>query len=68
MAAAAASVLLQGGSSEAQTVRSQPSLTTLVAQARQLSNEVDSLGKQCDGLQIQLTPARAEVKTARQAA
>jgi peptidoglycan DL-endopeptidase CwlO len=68
VAAATAAVLLQGGSSEAQTVRSQPSLPTLVAQAKQLSNEVDSLGQQYDGLQIQLTHARAEVKTARQAA
>jgi cell wall-associated NlpC family hydrolase len=68
VAAATAAVLLQGGSSEAQTVHTQPSLTTLVAQARQLSNEVDSLGQQYDGLQIQLTHARAEVKTARQAA
>ena len=61
-------VLLQGGSSQAQTVRSQPSLATLVAQARQLSNEVDSLGQQYDGLQIQLTHARAGVKTANLAA
>jgi cell wall-associated NlpC family hydrolase len=68
MAAATAAILLQGGSSEAQTVRAQPSLASLVAQARQLSNEVDSLGQQYDGLQIQLTQARAQAKTARQAA
>ena len=67
-AAATAAVLLQGGSSEAQTVRSQPSLASLVAEARQLSNEVDSLGQQYDGLKIQLTQARAQAKTARQAA
>jgi peptidoglycan DL-endopeptidase CwlO len=63
-AAATVAVLLQGGSSEAQPVRSQPSLATLVAQAKQLSNEVDSLSQQYDGLQIQLAQAKAEVKTA----
>jgi cell wall-associated NlpC family hydrolase len=57
-------VLLQGTPSDAQTVRSQPSLSTLVSQATQLSNEVDSLGQQYDGLKIQLSNAKAEVKTA----
>jgi cell wall-associated NlpC family hydrolase len=61
-------VLLQSGSSEAQTVRPQPSLSTLVAQARQLSNEVDSLGQQYDGLRIQLAHAKSEVKVAKLAA
>jgi cell wall-associated NlpC family hydrolase len=61
-------VLLQGGTSQAQTGGSTPSLKQLVAQATQLSNEVDSLGQQYDGLQIQLAHANAEVKIARQAA
>ncbi len=61
-------VLLLGGSSQAQTVRPQPSLATLVAQAKQLSNEVDSLGQQYDGLQIQLAHAKSEVKVANLAA
>jgi cell wall-associated NlpC family hydrolase len=61
-------VLLQGGTSQAQTVASTPSLKQLVAQATQLSNEVDSLGQQYDGLQIQLTHANSEVKIAKQAA
>jgi peptidoglycan DL-endopeptidase CwlO len=61
-------VLLQGGTSQAQTVASTPSLKQLVAQATQLSNEVDSLGQQYDGLQIQLTHANAEVRIAKQAA
>jgi peptidoglycan DL-endopeptidase CwlO len=52
----------------AQTVRSQPSLNTLVAEAKQLSNEVDSLGQQYDGLQIQLAHAKSEVKVAKLAA
>jgi len=61
-------VLLLGGSSQAQTVRSQPSLATLVAQAKQLSNAVDSLSQQYDGLQIQLAHAKSEVKVAKLAA
>jgi cell wall-associated NlpC family hydrolase len=61
-------VLLQGGTSQAQTVRSQPSLKDLVAQATALSNEVDSLGQQFDGLKIQLAHANSEVKVAKQAA
>ena len=64
VAAAAVAVLLQGTPSDAQTARSQPSLSTLVSQATQLSNEVDSLGQQYDGLKIQLSNAKAEVKTA----
>jgi peptidoglycan DL-endopeptidase CwlO len=68
IAVAAVAVLLQGGSSEAQTVGSKPSLTTLVAEAKQLSNEVDSLGQQYDGLQIQLAHAKSEVKVAKLAA
>jgi cell wall-associated NlpC family hydrolase len=61
-------VLLQGGTSQAQTVASTPSLKQLVEQATQLSNEVDSLGQQYDGLQIQLAHANSEVKIAKQAA
>ena len=67
-AAVTVAVLLQGGSSQAQTVRAQPSLKDLVAQATQLSNEVDSLGQQFDGLKIQLAHANSEVKIAKQAA
>jgi cell wall-associated NlpC family hydrolase len=68
VALAAVAVLLEGGSGEAQTVRPQPSLTQLVAQAKQLSNEVDSLGQQYDGLKIQLAQAKSEVKVATLAA
>ena len=67
-AAVTVAVLLQGGTSQAQTVSSQPSLKDLVAQATQLSNEVDSLGQQYDGLVIQLGHAKSEVKIANQAA
>ena len=67
-AAVTVAVLLQGGASRAQTVSSQPSLKDLVAEATQLSNEVDSLGQQFDGLKIQLAHANSEVKIAKLAA
>ena len=67
-AAVTVAVLLQGGASQAQTVSSKPSLKELVAEATQLSNEVDSLGQQYDGLKIQLAHANSEVKIAKQAA
>jgi peptidoglycan DL-endopeptidase CwlO len=63
--AAALAVVLP--SAQAETFRPNPSLTTLVAQARQLSNQIDSLGQQIDGLRIQLAHARSEVKLAQQA-
>jgi cell wall-associated NlpC family hydrolase len=67
-AAAAVAILLQGGVSDASTVRVQPSLASLVAEARQLSNEVDSLGQQFDGLQIQMAHAKTEERLAKLAA
>jgi cell wall-associated NlpC family hydrolase len=42
------------------------SLTALVAKANKLSNEIDVLGQQYDGLKIQLTEARTEVTIARE--
>jgi len=62
------SVLLQTGSSEAQTVATQPSLATLVKEATALSNQVDSLSQQYDGLQIEIARAKSEEKLAKQAA
>jgi peptidoglycan DL-endopeptidase CwlO len=52
---------------QADTLRPNTSLPTLVAEARQLSNQIDSLGQQIDGLRIQLAHARNEVKLAQQA-
>src|ERR1700691_4342283 len=60
VAAASVAVLLQGSVSEAQTVRVQPSLDGLVAEAKQLSNEVDDLSQQYDGLKIEVTHAKSE--------
>lgn len=68
LAAASVAVFLQGSASQAQTVRVQPSLSSLVAKARQLSNEVDSLGQQFDSLKIQIANARTQEAHARQAA
>ena len=62
-----ASVLLQTGNSDAQTVTAQPSLKTLVAEATTLSNQVDSLGQQYDELQIEIAHAKSEEKLAKQA-
>lgn len=63
--AATVAVLLQGGVSQAQTIASKPTLKQLVAEATQLSNEVDQLGQQYDGLKIQLTQANSQVKVAK---
>ena len=41
-----------------------PSLKDLVAQAKALSNEINSLNEQYDGLRIQLTQAQTEAKVA----
>ena len=68
VAAASVAVLLQGSASQAQTVRVQPSLNQLVAEAKQLSNQVDSLSEQYDGLKIEITHAKSEEYFAQQAA
>ena len=67
VAAASVAVLLQGSASQAQTVRVQPSLNTLVAEAKQLSNQVDSLSEQYDGLKIEISHAKSEEYFAKQA-
>jgi peptidoglycan DL-endopeptidase CwlO len=59
-------VVLPGGvgGARAQTLQPRPSLAASVAQARQLSNEIDSLGQQIDGLRIELSQARDEARIA----
>jgi peptidoglycan DL-endopeptidase CwlO len=59
VAAASVAVLLQGSVSQAQTVRAQPSLSALVAEAKQLSHQVDSLSQQYDGLKIEVAHAKS---------
>jgi peptidoglycan DL-endopeptidase CwlO len=68
LAVATVAVLLQGGASQAQTIRPQPSLTTLVNEAKKLSNQVDSLGQQYDALKIEIVSAKSAEKHAKQAA
>ncbi len=68
MLAVVVAVLLPGGRGDAATVQPRPSLAALVAEAKRLSNEVDSLGQQFDGLKIQLSHAKAEERLARLAA
>jgi len=67
-AAIAVALLLQPGASDAETSLPQPSLGALVAQARQLSNQVDSLSQQFDGLQIQIANAKTQERLAKLAA
>ena len=57
-----------GGISAAQVVAPKPDLKTLVAQAKQLEFQINSLSEQYDGLRIQLTRAKANAKIAQQAA
>jgi cell wall-associated NlpC family hydrolase len=59
-----ASFALPSGIGSAAPASTSPSLATLVARADKLSNEIDSLGQQADGLKVQLAQARSEVKIA----
>jgi cell wall-associated NlpC family hydrolase len=62
--AAAASLVLPATVSSAAVSRPQPSLASLVAQAKSLGHQIDVLSEQYDGLRVQMTEARAEAKTA----
>jgi cell wall-associated NlpC family hydrolase len=63
-ALAAASVIFPGDIGNAAQQQTPPSLQTLEAQAKALSNQIDSLSEQYDGLRIQLAQAQSEAKTA----
>jgi len=64
---ATVAVLLQGGASQAQTVAAKPTAKQLAAEASQLSNEVIQMDQQYDGLKIELSQAKSQVKFAKQA-
>ena len=66
--AVAVALLLQPGASDAGTTLPQPSLSALVAEAKLLSNQVDSLSQQYDGLQIQIANAKTQERLAKLAA
>jgi cell wall-associated NlpC family hydrolase len=63
-ATALISLVMPGGIGGATTSQPMPSLKDLVAQAKALSNEINSLNQQYDGLRIQLTQAQTEAKVA----
>jgi peptidoglycan DL-endopeptidase CwlO len=63
-AAALASLVLPSGTGGAAAGEPAPSLQSLIAEAKTLSNEINSLNQQYDGLRIQLAQTRAEVTVA----
>jgi peptidoglycan DL-endopeptidase CwlO len=63
-ATALVSLLLPSGVGAAEAGRPSPGLNSLVAKARKLANEINSLNEQANGLRIQLNQARAEAKVA----
>jgi len=67
-ATAALALLVPAADSLAQTTSPPPSLTTLVAQAKQLEFQINALSEQYDGLRIQLGRAQADAQIAEQAA
>ncbi len=61
-------VALPSGIGSASTAGSSPSLHALYLEAAKLSDQIDSLSEQYDGLKIQLTEARSEERIAHQTA
>ena len=64
---AALALVVPGAASEAQTNTPTPTLTQLVAQAKQLELQIDALSEQYDGLRIQLTQAQTDARISKQA-
>jgi cell wall-associated NlpC family hydrolase len=67
-ATAALTLIVPGGSSVAQTAAPKPSLSSLVAEAKQLEFQINALSEQYDGLRIQLARAQADARIAQGAA
>ena len=67
-AVAAALVLVPAAGSVALTSAPQPTLSALVAQAKQLEFQINALSEQYDGLRIQLSRAQADAQIAGRAA
>lgn len=61
---AAFSLAFPVASGNAQPTAPQPSLNELVAQARLLAHQIDSLSQQYDGLRVRLSEARSAARTA----
>ncbi len=70
LAAATAALVLMvpGGSSVAQQAAPKPTLTQLIAQAKQLEFQINALSEQYDGLRIQLGRAQDDARIAQAAA
>lgn len=58
--------MLPGGAAQAAPSSGSGSLKQTLAEANKLSNEIDNLSEQYDGLKIQLTQAKAEAAIARE--
>jgi peptidoglycan DL-endopeptidase CwlO len=67
-AATLVSFALPSAGASATAAGTPPSLHALLARAAKLSNQIDSLSEQYDGLKIQLTQAKAEAGIARETA
>jgi cell wall-associated NlpC family hydrolase len=67
-ATTALALLVPAADSMAQATAPKPSLTELVAQAKQLEFQINALSEQYDGLSIQLGRAQSDAKIAQQAA
>jgi peptidoglycan DL-endopeptidase CwlO len=61
-------LLVPASGSRAQVTAPQPTLTSLVAQAKQLEFQINALSERYDGLNIQLSRAQADAHVAEQAA
>jgi peptidoglycan DL-endopeptidase CwlO len=61
-------LVVPAADSMAQTTSPPPSLTTLVAQAKQLEFQINALSEQYDGLRLQLSRAQADAQIAERAA
>lgn len=65
-AVAVCAVIVPGEVASAAPGSGTPSLNAVLAKANSLSNQIDELGQQYDGLQIQLSQARAQAKLAKE--
>ncbi len=63
-AAALVSLVLPSGVGSAAPAKPAPNLQTMVARARTLSNEINSLDEQYNGLRVELGQARAQARVA----
>ena len=68
VAAVTASITLPAASGIAAPHQPPPGLKALVAQAKKLSNQINTLSEQYDGLRIELSQARIQARTAAQTA